>query len=185
MKSGIIRALIAGASCTVVLASTGVAQRIDSTRYDGQALRYESYWGNARIIRGADGPLVGTAGWFRSFDVEKLVAGSAPARAEARVYKSNSFRASVVGSIGATAAVVGVALSANNSNNASTPILIIGGLGALAWGAQHLNIAFSALSRSLWWYNRDLGRPNLSPLPTPVPVPARETEQSKRDQHSE
>ena len=185
MKFRIVRALIAGASCTVVLASTGVAQRIDSTRYDGQALRYESYWGSARIIRGADGPLVGTAGWFRSFDVEKLVATSAPARAEARVYRSNSFRASVVGSIGATAAVVGVALSANNSNNASTPILIIGGLGAMAWGAQHLNIAFSALSRSLWWYNRDLARPNLSPLPTPVPVPARETEQSKRDQHSE
>jgi hypothetical protein len=185
MKSGLIRALIVGASCTVTLVSTAMAQRIDSTRYDGQALRYESYWGSARIIRGADGPLVGTAGWFRSFDVEKLVASSAPARAEARVYKSNSIRASVVGTIGATAAVVGVALSANNSNNAATPILIIGGVGAMAWGAQHLHIAFSALSRSLWWYNRDLARPQLAPLPTPVPIPARQTEQGQRNKDSE
>ncbi len=166
------------------MAPTVAAQRSDSSRYDG-ALRYESYWGSARIIRGADGPLVGTAGWFRSFDIEKLVAASAPARAEARVYQSNSFRASVIGTIGATTAAVGIVLAANASNNASTPILIIGGLGAMGWGAQHLHIAFAALSRSLWWYNRDLARANLSALPAPVAVPSRDSEQAKRNQHPE
>ena len=35
-------------------------------------------------------------------------------------------------------------------------ILMIAGAGALGWGAQHLNTGYSALSRSLWWYNRDL-----------------------------
>ncbi len=184
MKSRICWALILGASCMMFGGSTAAAQGSDSTRaYDGQALRYESYWGNARIIRGADGPLVGTAGWFRSFDVEQLVAASAPARAEARLYKTNNFRGSVIGSIGAAAAVVGVMLAANSSNNASTPILIIGGVGAMALGAQQLNTAFSALSRSLWWYNRDLARRNLSSLPAPVGVPARDTDQSKRNQH--
>jgi hypothetical protein len=159
MKSRIFRALIAGASCIVVSASTAWAQRSDSTRgYEAQALRYESSWGNARIIRGADGPLVGTAGWFRSFDIETLVAASPPARAEARVYKTNNLRGSVIGTIGATATVVGVMLAANSSNNASSPILIIGGVGAMALGAQQLNTAFSALSRSLWWYNRDVVR---------------------------
>jgi hypothetical protein len=186
MNSRMIRALIAGASCMVVCASTGGAQRSDSTRgYEAQALRYESSWGNARIIRGADGPLVGTAGWFRGFDVEKLVASSAPARAEARAYKTNTFRGSVIGSIGAAATAVGIVVTANGSSNASSPILIIGGVGAMLWGAQHLNIAFSALSRSLWWYNRDLARPRLSPLPTPVPPPARETEESEGNQHPE
>ena len=182
MNSRMIRALIAGASCMVLCVSTAGAQRTDSARYDGQALRYESSWGNARIIRGADGPLVGTAGWFRSFDVERLVATSAPARAEARVYKTNVFRGSVIGSIGAAATAVGIVVTANGSSNASSPILIIGGVGAMLWGAQHFNIAFSALSRSLWWYNRDLAaRPRLSPLPTPVPVPARQSEESQRN----
>jgi hypothetical protein len=154
-----ISALIAGASCVVFASAAAVAQSSDSThRYDGQALRYESYFGNARIIRGADGPVVGTAGWFRGFDVEKLVSVSPSAQAEARLYKTNNFRAAVVTSIGAAATVVGVMVTANSHNNASSPILIIGGVGAMAWGAQHFTIAYSALSRSLWWYNRDVAR---------------------------
>jgi hypothetical protein len=158
MKSRIIWALIACASCVVLRASTADAQSSDSTRgYDGQALRFESYWGNARIIRGADGPVVGTAGWFRSFNVEQVVAASSAARAEARVFKSNNFRGSLVGTVGAAATLVGVVVASKGSNAAS-PILIIGGIGAMGWGIHHLNKATAALSRSLWWYNRDLVR---------------------------
>ena len=159
MKSRIVLALIAAAMCTGFGTGTAAAQSKDSTRGpDAQALRYESYFGNARIIRGADGPIVGTAGWFRDFDVEKLVAASPSAQSDARLYKTNNFRASVVGSIGATVTLIGIAVTANSSNNASSPILIIGGVGAIAWAAQHFTIAYSALSRSLWWYNRDLAR---------------------------
>ncbi len=158
MKSRILSALILGVSCVFLTGSLAVAQSTDSTSgYDGRALRYESYWGNAKIIRGADGPVVGTAGWFRSFDVENVVASSPPALAEARVFKTNNFRGSVVGTIGALATVVGVVVAANGSNAAS-PILIIGGVGAMGWGAQHLNKGIAALSRSLWWYNRQLAR---------------------------
>ncbi len=154
-----IRALIAGASCVLLHAAAANAQTNDSTRvYDGQALRYESYWGNATIIRGADGPVVGTAGWFRAFDLEKLVAASPSAQADARRYNTNNFRGSVVGTIGAAATLIGIVVTANGSSNASNPILIIGGVGAMAWSAQHFKIAYSALSRSLWWYNRDLAR---------------------------
>ena len=154
-----ILALIAGASGVVLQAAAANAQSSDSTRgYDGQALRYESYWGNATIIRGADGPVVGTAGWFRGFDVEKLVAVSPSAQAEARRYNTNNFRGSVVGSIGAVATLIGVVVTANSSNNASSPILIIGGIGAMAWSAQQFKTAYSALSRSLWLYNRDAAR---------------------------
>lgn len=149
------------------------AQSNDSTRgYDGRALRFESYLGNVKIIRGADGPVVGTVGWFRDFDVEKLVATSPSAQAEARVYKRNNFRGSVVASIGGAATAIGIVVAANNKNNASTPILIIGGLGAMAWGAQHLNIACSALSRSLWWYNRDVTRSSQPPPATGRPESA-------------
>jgi hypothetical protein len=158
MNSRIIVALIAGA-CLGFGVRTASAQSKDSTRStEGQALRYESYFGNARIIRGADGPVVGTAGWFRDFDVEKLVATSPSALSDARLYKTNNVRASVVGSIGATVTLIGVAVTANASNNASSPILIIGGVGMMAWAAQHFTIAYSALSRSLWWYNKDIAR---------------------------
>ena len=158
MNSRIILALIACA-CAGFGARAAGAQSKDSTRgAELQPLRYEPYFGNVRIIRGADGPIVGTAGWFRDFDVEKLVAVSPSAQSDARLYKTNNFRASVVGSIGATVTLIGVAVTANGSNNASSPILIIGGVGALAWAAQHFTIAYSALSRSLWWYNQDIGR---------------------------
>ena len=159
MKSRIVLTLIAGVSLAFGGTAPVAAQGRDSTRvYDGQALRYESHLGRGRIIRGADGPLIGTVGWFSDFDVEKLVATSPSARAEARVYKTNNFRASVVTSIGAAATVIGVAVTANGSNDASSPILIIAGVGAMAWGGQHFKLAYSALSRSLWWYNRDSAR---------------------------
>ena len=158
MKSRILWTLFASVFCAALTTSASEAQTTDSTRgYDAQALRFESSWGNAKIIRGADGPVVGTAGWFRSFDVEKVVASSPPALAEARVFKTNNFRGSVVGSIGALATVVGVVVAANGSNAAS-PILIIGGVGAMGWGVQHMNKGMAALSRSLWWYNRQLAR---------------------------
>jgi hypothetical protein len=174
MKSRIILALIAGAVCVGFGTGTAGAQSKDSTGGpEAQALRYESYYGNARIIRGADGPVVGTAGWFRDFDVEQLVAASPSALSDARLYKTNNFRASVVGSIGATVTLIGVAVTANSSNNASSPILIIGGVGAMAWAAQHFNIAYSALSRSLWWYNRDIARS------APTSAPAGRVESTK------
>ena len=164
MKTRIIWALVAGASCIVLNASTSGAQSTDSIRgYDGQALRFESSWGNARIIRGADGPVVGTAGWFRSFDVEKLVATSPSAQAEARVYKTNNLRGAVVTSVGAATTAVGLFAATRSSSGAASPILIIGGVGAMAWGAQHMRVAVAALSRSLWWYNRDLARSNQAP----------------------
>ena len=158
MKSRILWTLITCVACVVLIGPLAEAQSSDSTRsYDNQALRFESAWGSAKIIRGADGPVVGTAGWFRSFDVEKVVASSPAALAEARVFKTNNFRGSLVASIGAVATVVGVVVAANASNAAS-PILIIGGVGAMGWGAQHLNKGVAALSRSLWWYNRDVAR---------------------------
>ena len=131
----------------------------DSTRsYGAGALRFESSWGNVRIIRGADGPVVGTSGWFRDFDLTQLLASSPSAVAEARVYQTDNFRGSLVGGIGAATTLVGVLVAANSSNNASSPVLVIGGVSAMVWGAQHLSTSYSALSRALWWYNRDLTR---------------------------
>lgn len=135
----------------------GQSTRADSaTVYDSQALRFESRWGSADIIRGAKGEVVGTVGWFRDFDVEKLVQSSPRAVADARDFKISNFRGSLVTTIGASLVAIGIAVAGNNSNNASTPILIIAGAGGIGWGLNHLNSSYAALSRALWWYNRDL-----------------------------
>lgn len=129
-----------------------------ASSYDTQALRLESHWGEYRVVRGAKGSLVGTVGPVRSFDIEDVVKRSPVAAAEARVYKANHLPASIVGVAGALSFVTGVIVASNSSNNASTPVMIIAGGGAMFWSAQHLNRAYAALSRSIWWYNRDLKR---------------------------
>ena len=126
--------------------------------YDAKSLRIESHWGSYRVIRGATGPVIGTVGVVRSFDLEKAVASSPVAAAEARVYQANHLPGSIAAITGTLALAAGIIMSTNSSNNASTPILIVAGAGAIGWGAVHLNNAYSALSRSLWWYNRDLKR---------------------------
>jgi hypothetical protein len=181
MKSRILRALLIGASVsaatagaqtighgapavansesgTAPVSARGVAASDSSRSYDTQALRFESRWGSASIIRGASGTVVGTAGLFRDLDVTQLVGSSPQAAMEARAFKTNNFRGSVVGGLGATTVVVGAILTSNSSNNAASPILMVAGAIATAWGVQHLNIGYSALSRALWWYNRDLTR---------------------------
>lgn len=141
------------------VAAAAVAAKADTVvNYDTQALRLESHWGDYRVVKGKDGTVVGTVGLLRSFDVEKLVSKSPVAAAEARVYQANHLPGSIVGALGGVAFITGLIMSSNSSNNASSPILVIAGAGAMGWSAQHLNTAYSALSRAIWWYNRDLPR---------------------------
>lgn len=134
------------------------ARADSSSVYDSQALRFESSWGSGYIIRGAKGEAVGTVGWFRDFDVEKLVQTSPQAGSAAREFRVANFRGSLVSTIGASLVAIGIAVATNNSNTASTPILIIAGAGGIGWGLQKINSSYAALSRALWWYNRDLSR---------------------------
>jgi len=124
--------------------------------YDARALRIESHWGIMRIVRGADGPVVGTAGVFRTANVEKIVAGSPRAESEARLFRGSHRRGAVASTLGALTFGVGLVATTSTSSNAATPILMIGGLGAMFWGARRLDDAYGSLSRAIWWYNRDL-----------------------------
>jgi hypothetical protein len=136
-----------------------IAVSADSTHgYGSQALRFESRWGSADIIRGGKGPVIGTVGWFRDSGIEKLLEPSPQAVTEAREFKSQNFRGSLIGGLGALTVVTGAIITSNSSNNASSPILIVAGAGAMFWGAQQLNRGFASLSRALWYYNRDLKR---------------------------
>jgi hypothetical protein len=143
-------------SGTIAVRGSSAAGRDSSRSYDAQALRFESRWGSADIVRGSNGAVIGTVGWFRDFDVEKLVESSPKAVTEARAFQRNNFRGSLASGLGALTLVTGIVVASNSSNTASSPILIIAGAGAVGWGAQHLNAGYAALSRAFWWYNRDL-----------------------------
>jgi hypothetical protein len=152
--------VVKGAAGSAVTApATRPATAGDSTHsYDGQALRFETRWGNVSILRGSSNTLVGTAGWFRDPGLEQILASSPRALTEARSYETQNFRGSLVGGLGALATAVGIVVAANGSNDASSPILVIAGVSGMVWGAQHLSMSYAALSRALWWYNRDLSR---------------------------
>jgi hypothetical protein len=126
--------------------------------YDAKALRFETNWGNVKIIRGVNGALVGTGGWFRDPGLEGVFAASPRALTELKDYETNNFRGSLVGGLGATATVAGILVAANSSNNASSPVIVVAGVSAMVWGAQHLSMSYAALSRAMWWYNRDATR---------------------------
>ena len=126
--------------------------------YDSRALRLEADWGRLRILQGVDGLVVGTAGLFKTVNAEKIVAGSARAETEAKLFRESHRRGALASAVGAVTFVVGVVATTNNANNAATPVLMIAGAGGMFWGARQLNSAYSSLSRAVWWYNRDLPR---------------------------
>ena len=121
-------------------------------------MRFESRWGSADIIRGAKGEVIGTVGWYRDFDLEKLLQPSPQAAAAAHDFRVGNFRGSLATTVGASLVAIGLVVAGNNSNNASTPVLIIAGAGGIGWGLNRIAASYGALSRALWWYNRDLAR---------------------------
>lgn len=170
---------VASSESGTVAGPARAATTSDSSRsYDAQALRVESRWGSINIIRGVNGPVVGTVGWFRRFDVEKLVESSPQAATAARQFKSNNFRGSLIGGLGATTLVVGAIVTSNSSSNAASPMLMVAGAGAMVWGIQYLNKGYSALSRSMWWYNRDLPRNTSAPSSAGNPSTPRDRAES-------
>lgn len=144
-----------GEISTAAPTTAGTRPGVDDS-YDARALRIESHWGTMRIVRGADGPVLGTAGVFRTVNVEKIVAGSPRAETQARLFKASHRSGAVATTLGVLTFGVGLIASTSSSNNAATPILMIGGLGSVLWGARQLDKSYSSLSRAVWWYNRDL-----------------------------
>jgi hypothetical protein len=152
-------ARVAKGTASAAVVASKLPSAKDSTRsYDAQALRFETRWGNVSVIRGAGNSVVGTGGWFRDPGLDGMLGSSPHAVTELRGYKTNNFRGSLAAGAGALASFVGIVVAANGSNDASSPILVIGGISGMVWGAQHLSMSYSALSRALWWYNRDLSR---------------------------
>ena len=138
--------------------SARAGAQADTTSYDANALRLESHFGDIRIVRGLSGPVVGSIGTFHTPDLSRIVAPSANAVREAREFERNQRPGSIATLIGGI--IVGTSIAVSTRNDASWGLLSaeLIGTGLVVYGAVHLNRAYNALSKSLWWYNRDLKR---------------------------
>ena len=131
---------------------------VDSNVYERRALRFESHHGSVTILEGADGAVVGKTEWFKRFDLASLVGSSERAVAEAGGFNRNrrvGEWALAAGFLVFAADAIVLKATGDGPNAAST-IAALGATAIMIYGLERLAKANEALSKSLWWYNRDL-----------------------------
>jgi hypothetical protein len=125
--------------------------------YDEDALRVEQHRGTISIVRGVSESVVLEVGAFRAVDVAGIVSRSSNAVTQAKIFENNYRPGTWILSVGV--ATLGAALGSyrvNGLNQAVPTGLTIAGVSLITYGGWRLGNAYRALSRSVWWYNRDL-----------------------------
>ncbi|MFL5498266.1 MAG: hypothetical protein ACJ772_07850 [Gemmatimonadaceae bacterium] len=147
--------------CVGSLVSFGTVRvsTAQTTSYDDNALRLEGHRGDTRIVRGVDGTVLGRIGVFHGVDVAKIVGPSKKATFEAKNFAANYGPGTWITAVGLATLGAAVGVSRIHDVNRSIPTgLTVGGGALLIYGGGRLERAYNALSRSIWWYNRDLAR---------------------------
>ncbi len=127
--------------------------------YDESALRVDQNRGSIRIVRGASETVVLTVGAFHAADVAGIVRPSANAVAQAKIFERDYWAGTWILSLGIV--TLGAAIGSHRVSdlNQSIPTgFTIAGVSLITYGGWRLGNAYRALSRSVWWYNRDLTR---------------------------
>ena len=146
-----------GAALFLFLGATTMGAQDSS--YDENALRVESRLGDLQIVRGIQGTVVARAGVFHGPKVANLVSQSDQALAEARVFERNYEPGQAFAALGI--ATLGAAIGASRIQDVNAAIpsaLTAASFILIAYGGSKLESAYRALSRSIWFYNRDLKR---------------------------
>lgn len=133
---------------------TGAQERT----YDQDALRVDSGLSGLRIVRGVSDSVLLTVGIVRPVHVVRFVEGSPNAVAQAKVFESNYRQGIWTAALG-----VGIWFTTfginHIGNNQPVPLgITFTTLALVVYGAQRLDTAKRALSKAIWWYNRDLKR---------------------------
>lgn len=145
-----------GAQLLIMGANAMAAQE---SAYDENALRVESRQGNLQILRGIEGKVAARAGIFHGPNLSNLVIQSDSALAEAKVFERDYQPGQWLAALGI--ATLGAAIGASRINDIN-PVIQVGltatSFTSLAYGGKKLHSAYGALSKAIWWYNRDLKR---------------------------
>lgn len=150
----------------VLLGGTGTMEGQEQhgvPEYDARALRVENREGDRVVVRGRDGLVLGKIGGLRGgVDLANVVAPSENAVREARDFSKRARRGNWAMTVGLTAISVWLLTSRIHDMDPAVATAVdaasAGGLVLAVYGAVQLNKANTALGRSIWWYNRDLGR---------------------------
>ena len=108
-------------------------------------------------MRGIQGTVVARSGVFHAPKIAGLVTRSDSALAEAKVFERNFGPGQYLTAIGI--ATLGAAIGAWRipDINAAIPTgLTIVSVSLITYGGTKLESAYRALSKAIWWYNRDL-----------------------------
>jgi hypothetical protein len=149
---------LAVAVCAAQLLFLGAtAMSAQDSTYDENALRVETHYGDLQIVRGVQGTVVASAGVFSGPKVANIVSRSERALAEAKAFERDYQPAQSVVAIGI--ATLGAAIGAWRVPEINPGIptgLTIVSVSLITYGAMKLERAYQALSKAIWWYNRDL-----------------------------
>lgn len=148
---------VTGALCAALLLGGATAMSAQDSSYDDNALRVESLRGNLQIVRGVQGTVVARSGVFHGPKVVGLVSQSDNALAEAKVFERDFEPGQYITAIGI--ATLGAAIGAwriPDINAAIPTVLTIVSVSLITYGGTKLESAYRALSKAIWWYNRDL-----------------------------
>ena len=151
--------LIIALAAALFLSLGATTMGAQDSSYDENALRVESRLGDLQIVRGIQGTVVARAGVFHGPKVANLVSQSDQALAEAKVFERNYEPGQAFAALGI--ATLGAAIGASRIQdiNAAIPsALTAASFILIAYGGSKLESAYRALSRSIWFYNRDLKR---------------------------
>ena len=142
-----------------VLSMRPILMTAQEATYDENALRVDQHRGTISIVRGASETVVAKVGAFRRVDVAGIVSASPNAVAQARIFEHDYRPGTWIASLGV--ATLGVALGSYriaDLNQAIPTGFTIVGVSLITYGGWRLGNAYRALSKSVWWYNRDLKR---------------------------
>lgn len=140
-----------------LLAMGATAMAAQESDYDEKALRVESHRGDLRIVRGLDGTVVAKSGVFRGPDVASVVGSSSNALAEAKIFQRDYGPGTTLAALGiATLGATFGAWRIEGLNQTIPTGLLIVGVSLITYGGTKMESAYRALSKAIWWYNRDL-----------------------------
>jgi hypothetical protein len=150
------RFIIALCAAQLFLAGA-VPMTAQDSNYDNEALRVETRGGGLKIVRGIQGTVVARGGMFHGPRLANLVTRSDSALAEARVferdYQPGQYALGLA--IMTFGAAVGVWRTPAINQSIATG-LVVASVVSIAYAALKIGSAGQALSKAIWWYNRDL-----------------------------
>jgi hypothetical protein len=151
MRSLFIACFLTGAA-TMGIATPVMGQ---GQIYDQQALRVDAAPG-LQIVRGANDSVVLKIGEFKRSRLSELVSSSPNAVAQAEIFEKNYRPGSWFAGSGIALFGLYLGISSMQPRPTAAAWLIPASVGLIVYGGYRLQLAYRALHKAIWWYNRDL-----------------------------